>query len=43
MSYDVPFTNGDVPFVLSVEITSGEAVVPDARVLNVVPPSVEYL
>ena len=43
MLYDVPFTNAVVPSLLSVEITSGDAVVPAARVLNVVPPSVEYL
>lgn len=36
-------TNAVVPSVLRVEITNGEAVVPAARVLNVEPPSVEYL
>ena len=43
MLYAVPFVNAVLPFVLKVEITSGDAVVPAARVLNVVPPSVEYL
>ena len=43
MLYAVPLVNAVVPSVLKVEITSGDAVVPAARVLNVVPPSVEYL
>jgi hypothetical protein len=43
MLYEVPFANAVVPSELNVEITNGEAVVPAARVLNVVPPSVEYL
>jgi hypothetical protein len=43
MLYAVPFVNAVLPFVLKVEITSGDAVVPAARVINVVPPSVEYL
>jgi hypothetical protein len=43
MLYVVPFTSGEVPLVLKVEITNGDAVVPEARVINVVPPSVEYL
>ena len=43
MLYAVPLVNAVLPFVLKVEITSGDAVVPAARVLNVVPPSVEYL
>jgi hypothetical protein len=43
MLYEVPLTNAVVPSELNVEITNGEAVVPAARVLNVVPPSVEYL
>ena len=41
--YAVPLTNAVDPLVLSVEITNGDAVVPDARVLNDTPPSVEYL
>ena len=41
--YEVPFANAVVPSLLSSAITIGEAVVPAARVLNVVPPSVEYL
>ena len=43
MLYVVPFTSGEVPLVLKVEMTNGDAVVPEARVINVVPPSVEYL
>jgi hypothetical protein len=42
MLYEVPLTSAVDPSVLNVEITSGEAVVPDARVLNDTPPSVEY-
>ena len=42
MLYAVPLTSA-VPSALKVEITSGDPVVPAARVLNVVPPSVEYL
>ncbi len=41
--YEIPFASAVEPSILKVEITSGEAVVPDARVLNDVPPSVEYL
>ena len=41
--YEVPFANAVVPSELNVEMTNGDAVVPAARVLNVVPPSVEYL
>ena len=41
--YEVPLTSAVDPLELSVEITNGDAVVPDARVLNDTPPSVEYL
>ena len=43
MLYEVPFANAVVPSELNVEITNGDAVLPAARVLNVAPPSVEYL
>jgi hypothetical protein len=43
MLYEVPLTKAVDPSILNVEITIGDAVVPDARVLNDVPPSVEYL
>ena len=40
--YDVPFANAVVPLVDNVDTTSGLAVVPAARVCQLVPPSVEY-
>jgi hypothetical protein len=43
MLYEVPLDKAVVPSELNVEITNGEAVVPAARLLKVVPPSVEYL
>ena len=41
--YEMPFVSAVNPSTLKSEITSGDAVVPDARVLNDTPPSVEYL
>ena len=41
--YEVPLTSAVVPSLLPVEITIGDPVVPEARLLNVTPPSVEYL
>ena len=41
--YEVPLTSAVVPSLLTVEITIGDPVVPEARLLNVTPPSVEYL